>query len=453
MGYNGYNSITRENTKMSKITDVTSIQEMEHLIKETENLLQNKNNLKKLGLTPIQIAKMHSQVKKNKEIITRMKNTLEKFEEHFSNRGWCAYESFSSTTMENIVYLAESEDIEVAEEKMLAYYRNKLTINTGTLLKNSEFKKRVQIFNVAINHHISKDYTSSVPLFLMLMDGFVNDIEPTGLFATQTELTAWDSIAAHENGIGKVVKELNRSRKKTTIDSIDFPYRNGILHGRDLNYANEKVSAKALNLLLALGDWAEAKRKMELGKSKEQFVPPTYQENLEAISKSLIQHQKNQEFKEQISKWKKRDIKVGTDIPSRGEENLYEKNSPERSMIKFFEYINQRNYGHIARTIHIKPENFSIKVVAGEMRENLKNIKIKEFKLLEVNDEAAAITEVKVRITFILKENFEYTSTENFRWIFVDEAGKPLPRSMAGKWSVMDSFTNTWSTYELRANL
>lgn len=438
---------------MNKITDITSIHEMEYFIKETENLLGNKNNLKKLGLTPIQIAKMHSQVKKSKEFLSRMKNTLEKFEEHFSNRGWCAYESFSSTTMENIVNLAESENVEVAEEEMLAYYRNKLTINTGTLLKNSEFKKRIQIFKVAINHHISKDYISSVPLFLMLMDGFVNDIERTGVFATQTNLTAWDSIAAHENGIGKIVKELNRSRKKTTIDSIDFPYRNGILHGRDLNYANEKVSAKALNLLLALGDWAEAKRKMEMGKSKEQFVPPTYQENLEAISKSLIQHQQTQEFREQINKWKKRDIKVGIDIPVQGEEELYEKNSPERSMINFFEYINQRNYGHIARMIHIKPENFSIKVVAGEMRENLKDIKIKEFKLLEVNDKAAAITEVKVRITFILKENVEYTSNENFRWIFVDAIGEILPRSMAGKWSVEDSFTNIWSTYELRANL
>ena len=87
------------------------------------------------------------------------------------------------------------------------------------------------------------------------------------------------------------------------------------------------------------------------------------------------------------------------------------------------------------------------------MRENLKDIKIKEFKLLEVNDKAAAITEVKVIITFMLKENVEYTSTENLRWIFVDEIGELLPRSMAGKWSVEDSFTNIWSTYELRANL
>ncbi|WP_404337962.1 hypothetical protein [Planococcus rifietoensis] len=438
---------------MSKITEVTSIQEMEHFVKETESLLRNKKSLKKLGFTPIEIAKMHSQVKRSKEFLNRMKNTLEKFGEYFSNRGWCAYESFSSTVMENIVNLAEIECIDVAEEEMLAYYRNKLTINTGTLLKNSEFKKRIPIFKVAINHHISKDYISSVPLFLMLMDGFVNDIERTGLFATQTNLTAWDSIAAHENGIGKIVKELNRSRKKTTIDSIDFPYRNGILHGRDLNYANEKVSAKALNLLLALGDWAEAKRKMKMGKSQEQFVPPTYQENLEALSEILIQHQQTQEFREQINKWKKREIKVGIDIPAHGEEELYEKNSPERSMIKFFEYINQRNYGHIARMIHIKPENFSLKVVAGEMRENLKDIKIKEFNLLEVNDIAAAITELKVKITFILKENVEYTSTENFRWIFVDELGEFLPRSMTGKWSVEDSFTNIWSAYELRVNL
>lgn len=42
-----------------------------------------------------------------------------------------------------------------------------------------------------------------------------------------------------------------------------MPYRNGILHGRDLNYANEYVSCKLLALMFAVADWMKMKNSEE----------------------------------------------------------------------------------------------------------------------------------------------------------------------------------------------
>lgn len=42
-----------------------------------------------------------------------------------------------------------------------------------------------------------------------------------------------------------------------------MPYRNAILHGRDLNYANEYVSCKLLALMFAVADWMKMKNSEE----------------------------------------------------------------------------------------------------------------------------------------------------------------------------------------------
>jgi hypothetical protein len=55
-----------------------------------------------------------------------------------------------------------------------------------------------------------------------------------------------------------------------------MPYRNGILHGRDLNYGNEYVSCKCVALLFAVAEWmamknSEDKRKKNIKKSMKKF--------------------------------------------------------------------------------------------------------------------------------------------------------------------------------------
>ena len=40
-----------------------------------------------------------------------------------------------------------------------------------------------------------------------------------------------------------------------------MPYRNGILHGRDLNYGNKFVAGKCIVMLLAISEWIKNKKK------------------------------------------------------------------------------------------------------------------------------------------------------------------------------------------------
>jgi hypothetical protein len=56
-----------------------------------------------------------------------------------------------------------------------------------------------------------------------------------------------------------LAQEMSKVRSRTTMSVLSLPYRNGILHGRDLGYDNELTSVKALCALAALGDWARAR--------------------------------------------------------------------------------------------------------------------------------------------------------------------------------------------------
>ena len=59
---------------------------------------------------------------------------------------------------------------------------------------------------------------------------------------------------------------MNRSRSQTNCSPLSFPYRNGILHGRDIAYNNQLVSSKCFFNLFALRPWALFIQQNELKK-------------------------------------------------------------------------------------------------------------------------------------------------------------------------------------------
>ena len=70
------------------------------------------------------------------------------------------------------------------------------------------------------------------------------------------------------SGLASLAELLSKNRPKTVESPIDIPYRHGILHGRDLGYANRRASTKAFATLLNLQPWAA---KVQRG---EQFKEP-----------------------------------------------------------------------------------------------------------------------------------------------------------------------------------
>jgi hypothetical protein len=72
--------------------------------------------------------------------------------------------------------------------------------------------------------YLAKRYHACISLLLSLTDGLVNNISKhVGLFAENSDMTAWDSIAAHETGLQSLAKILGRGRNKTNEDDITIP--------------------------------------------------------------------------------------------------------------------------------------------------------------------------------------------------------------------------------------
>ena len=136
------------------------------------------------------------------------------FNHHFSELGWIAHESMNQDLMLECIELASKNEINEAEEKLADYYTSDNLKWLSRQLKGTpEFHKRYELIRLAYEDTIAKRFHSSVPIVLMIIDGGVNDIDKNkGFFTETTDLTAWDSIAAHSTGLSKLRDILNKGR-------------------------------------------------------------------------------------------------------------------------------------------------------------------------------------------------------------------------------------------------
>ncbi|MDD5158232.1 hypothetical protein [Sulfurimonas sp.] len=116
---------------------------------------------------------------------------------------------------------------------------------------------RLPLIQVSKKEYLKKNYICCIPILLSIIDGIVNDIDKaTGFFSEQIDLVIADSIVGNEQGLKIVKEEMYKGRSNTNKERITIPYRNGILHGRDLNYGNKIVASKCWSVLFALLEWA-----------------------------------------------------------------------------------------------------------------------------------------------------------------------------------------------------
>ena len=181
---------------------------------------------------------------------------IDKFNGRFSDSGWCAYDSMSMDLIKKCNVEFEKNGLESAEGILIDYYKSDVKEITSYIKNSSkEFSDRYNLLQAFFKNHFDEMYYSSVPLGLIIIDGAVNDFTKSkGFFAEGTNVDAWDCLVGCSDGLEKLKKIFNKNRKKTNFEIIKMPYRNGILHGRDLNYANEYVSCKVLSLMFAVAD-------------------------------------------------------------------------------------------------------------------------------------------------------------------------------------------------------
>jgi hypothetical protein len=428
-----------------KIEDNASFKDLKKTIEGFDALKGLANFFSAFGLKNEEMNNALKEFDNLKNQFDALAKTPDKFNTHFAKKGWIAHESMNQDLILECIKLAEDNDFNTAEENLISYYTSSEMYWLVSRLQGIEaFRKRHTLLNFAYQDTLEERYYSAIPIVLMMMDGAVNDINKTeGFFAEKSDLTAWDSIAAHSTGLMTLKDTLGASRKKTSEDVISMPFRNGILHGRDLGYANRTVAAKSWAALFAVNDWA---RSIEDGKkvAPPPKPEPTFMEQLESIATSIKSLEESKISQEKASLWTPRSLVVSVDIPEKAESINYADHTPEQEAIRFTENWQKKRYDLIAREIHQHyTKNINYKTEAGKVRQFLGDKHLLDYKILKVVDCAPAISEVTLD-TLIFSNEIKYHKEITLRLIYQDGNGRTLVfGDKNGKWLFIDAFFYT----------
>ena len=365
----------------------------------------------------------------------------DKFNDYFSDKGWIAHESMNTPIMEQAIDLAEQGDLAKGEEILSNHFTSpdiNWLLNRFRVLP--EFSIRYDLIKNAYQDTLEKRYNSSIPVILMVIDGITNDISKSkGFFNNQTDLSAWDSIAAHSTGLKSIRDIFNETRKKTNNDKIYLPYRNGILHGRDINYGNKYVAGKCWCTLFALNDWVQALVKQKKNPPVIEN-PKTIKENLKEIGQVLKDYNEHKNWHKKITtdieNWKPRKFEASS-FDSLAFKNF----SPEKEAFDLLINWQAKNYGKIALQKHyFGNQEINIGKEAGKIRNVFEDKELKDFKILSIKDETPAISEITVEINYVI-QNQSFKKSIIFRMICKALDGRTGINGQPNvKWTFIDSF-------------
>lgn len=429
-----------------KIENIHSYSKLRNEVEGMDSLRKLAKFLSFFGIKNKDLNKTFDEIPDIKKQIIHLTTLPDKFNKYFSKYGWIAYESMDSNLMEKAVKLAELDKIQEANQELIKYYcSGEIEWILRQFKGIPEFAKRYNFIRLAYQDTIEKKYYSCIPILLMVIDGSVNDIDKNkGFFTNSSDLTAWDSIAAHSTGLSVIREIFNSTRNKTTIEPIDIPYRNGILHGRDLNYANEIIAAKCWATLIAIKDWSKAMKDAKKNPPKPE-KKLNFRESLAELKKTLDNcaeiKKKCDEVSRKVEKWKPRQVRIGVDIPKSGDISDYKDYYPEKEAITFATNWLNKNYGKIAEQIHcFSPRKINIGKEAKRIRELLEKKNLLEYSITNIDDKAPAVSEITLRVVYSLN-NKNIAKSIVLRFICEDKNGEAaIIGDKECSWKFIDNF-------------
>lgn len=357
------------------------------------------------------------------------------FTERFSSLGWCVYDSMSFKLIEQVNAVFETEGLKAAEKVLIHYYKTDVRKVVYRIKNSSEaFAIRYTLIQQFFEDHFAERYYASIPLGLIIVDGAVNDFTKSkGFFAEGTSVDAWDCLVGCNNSLKKLKSIFNQKRKKTNTEVITLPYRNGILHGRDLNYANEYVSCKCVALMFAIADWMQMKNSEDTRRDK--FEKSINKTPIRQLLKQIVE---NAQIREEIAAWKKREIIVGEDIPVTGTEQDYSEYPYIVEVVKMLSAWKKRNYGKLS--VHLQ-KVFSANLTegkrAGQCRKMFENKIFDTFEILEVEERACSLSKVVLKIWW-LESACKKEATLIFGCAYMsDTRNVGVPWKNNGQWILM----------------
>ncbi|WP_157887016.1 hypothetical protein [Hymenobacter sp. PAMC 26628] len=428
-----------------KIEDNSSFKDLRKIIEGFDALKGLVNLFDTLGINNEELSQSFEGLEKLKSQFDILSESPDKFNSFFAKKGWIAHESMNQDLILRCIEFAESNQPDIGEENLIEYYSsNQIYWLVSRLQGISAFRKRYPLLKLAYQDTLEGRFHSAVPIILMMMDGVVSDINSNeGFFADKSDLTAWDSIAAHSTGLMVLRDILSASRKKTSEETILMPFRNGILHGRDLGYANRTVVAKSWAALFAVNDWA---RSIEDGKKQAPPVKPepTLKEQLESLISSVNSLEKSKEANKKLESWKARNLIIGVDVPEKGKSEDYAISTPEQEAIRFAEYWQGKRYDLIAKQVHYHfVKNINYKKETGKARAALEKNTLVNYKISKITDCTPAISEVALLVTIERNGNIHELPIL-LRLIYQNLDGNILVFGEPdGRWLFVESFFHT----------
>ncbi|GAB6109084.1 hypothetical protein [Fusibacter bizertensis] len=405
--------------------------------KDMPSITKLENDLKNLKF-PLKLfaSKQYKEFSSIEDNLHNLVNNIDKYNERFSDFGWIAYDSINMKFVESTNKIFDNQGFTSAENEIINYYKSDEVKQIIQLLKfkSDEFLKRCNLIERAYNDHLNEKYYSSVPLFLIISDGIINDYtKRKGFFSAESTNECWDCLVGSDNGLQKLKDMYFVSRKKTNSDPITMPFRNGILHGRDINYDNIHVSSKCIVLLLAIGDWVENKKTEE--NRKEKFEK-------DSISKPLVEilrdYQNNLATREIITEWKSKQIVIDKDIPRDGIMNDYDGFEYIEKFIKLFEYWKSKNYGGLSNVlVNVFKYEKNERLHPKHCKELFNDLILINYEILEIEDRAICLKRILVEVEW---EKFSRTYKEKLEFgvLYKSLNTKPaLPGDNNGEWKLM----------------
>lgn len=418
--------------KKNRIRDIASMKELSETTTGMKNLKRAIPILNPLlKLAGVDVSKIHDVLGQIEDLAKQTEELVsmpDRFNNLLSDHGWIMYKMMDFTVAKSAVQKAESGDIQGAEQDLIDYYSVETVRRQLRILSSLKaFKPRMDLANKALTDYDEGRYHACIPVVLALTDGLVNELheDHKGLSAESIKLEAWDSIAAHTQGLGKIVKILRKGRYKTTTEQIRLPYRNGILHGTDLGYDNIIVAAKTWATLFAVGEWATKVEREDVNSPEEKP-----KENLHDL---LTKLQENEEAKKEIEEWKPRES-ITTDVEA------FPLDSPEFVLKEFLSCWFRKNYGGMTKMLPHKV--FTAKEAPARIREYYADRVLKLFEFVSIVDVALANTTIEVRMQL---DEYGRSNEKVHKFIMINEDDQcnPVGRTKAGsRW-----VSYTWRVY------
>jgi hypothetical protein len=361
--------------------------------------------LRRLGVDIVRLdevfAKVDSLVRETEELA----QMPDQFNRLFTDRGWILYEGLNWEVAKKAVAEAKSHGVAAGEAVLLEYFdADAVDSELKSLYAVAAFRPRMPLAELAAEDYRQERYHACIPVVLALLDGLVNEVHQKvhntrrGLSSAGVNLEAWDSIAGHSLGLARLVKLFQTGRRRTTTEPITVPFRNGIVHGIDLGYANREVAAKTWAALFATKEWAVRAETGQLGEPPVK-PKPTLQSSAAELRATLDRWKAAQAKKALNAAWQPRQIVIGTDIPAAGRPEDFEEGSPEAALVGYLASWERNNYGAMAQYLsrRLGPEP---RRAAAEVRAAFFGKRLDSFLITSVVDKAPAITEIETQIIF-----------------------------------------------------